>query len=46
MQQVTEVSAVGTHLHSSPYSTDRKMARVESGFNPNLVTKFRVYRNY
>jgi hypothetical protein len=43
MQAVTDVATTGVHLHSTPSATDRKMARVDSGFNPNLVTTYKLY---
>ena len=44
LKQVTEVPATGLHLLSAKNGSTRNMFRTESGFNPNLITKIRIYR--
>jgi hypothetical protein len=46
IQQVTDIATTGVRLHSSPNATNRNMARVETGFNPNAVTSYKLYRSY
>jgi hypothetical protein len=42
-KQVTDINTTGVHLHSTPSATDRKMARIDSGFLPNSVTTYKLY---
>jgi hypothetical protein len=46
LQRVTDIAATGVHLFSTAGGTTQNMARVESGFNPNGVTKYRIYKSY
>lgn len=46
LERVTDIAVTGLHLHSTANATDRKMARVDSGFSPNQVTSYKVYRVY
>jgi hypothetical protein len=44
LKQVTDVPATGLHLLSSKNGSTRNMFSVESGFNPNTVTRVNIYR--
>ena len=46
VQEVTEVEATGLHGHSTPNATDRKMSLKTTGFDPNAITKYKIYRTY
>lgn len=46
VQEVTEVEATGLHGHSTPNATDRKMSLKTTGFDPNTVTSYKIYRTY
>jgi hypothetical protein len=46
VQEVTEVEATGLHGHSTANGTDRKMSLKTTGFDPNTVTKYKIYRVY
>jgi hypothetical protein len=43
-KQITDVPATGLHLLSSKNGSTRNMFSVESGFNPNSVTRINIYR--
>jgi hypothetical protein len=46
VQEVLAVAATGVNGHSSPNATNRNMARVETGFNPNAVTSYKIFMPY
>jgi hypothetical protein len=46
VQEVTEVEATGLHGHSTANGTDRKMSLKTTGFDPNAVTSYKIYRTY
>lgn len=43
LKQLTDVPATGLHLMSGNNGTTRNMGYVETGFNPNTVTRLRIY---
>lgn len=46
LQKLTDVPATGLHLMSAKNGTTRNMKSVESGFNPNTITRVNIYRAY
>ncbi|MFA5340420.1 MAG: hypothetical protein WC332_01460 [Clostridia bacterium] len=43
-QRVTDIPVTGLHLISSKNGSTRNMKSVESGFNPNTITRVNIYR--